>query len=81
MKKKLPFIWFSNVNFFYYSQVEDTEFVNELLELQDRYRLLIQDQFNGSSQFQKAMKDAFEVFVNRVCIFKFLILIIKIFKK
>ena len=40
-------------------------FVTALLELHDRAKHMVSSYFGGSSQFQKALRDAFEVFVNR----------------
>jgi cullin 1 len=38
----------------------DSWFVQALLDLHDKYRALVQEQFNGDPQFQKALKYAFE---------------------
>lgn len=44
---------------------EDPEFVRELLALHDKYTLLVNTEFSGNALFQKALKDAFQEFVNR----------------
>jgi cullin 1 len=45
--------------------VDNPAFVRALLDLHDKARSLVKDQFDGSSLFQKALKDAFENFVNK----------------
>ncbi len=42
----------------------DPTFVNLLLALHDRYKTFVSEQFDGNPLFQKALKEAFEVFVN-----------------
>ena len=42
----------------------DQPFIQALLDLHERYRLLVQEQFAGEALFQKALKGAFEVTVN-----------------
>jgi len=42
----------------------DPAFIQSLLELHEKYLSLVQEQFQGHSLFQKALKEAFEVFVN-----------------
>ncbi|CAK9005115.1 Cullin-1 (OsCUL1) (OsCUL1-1) [Durusdinium trenchii] len=42
----------------------DPAFVQALLDLHDKYRTLIDNQFQGHSLFQKALKEACEVFIN-----------------
>ena len=44
----------------------DPTFVRKLLALHNKYRALVHEQFSGHSLFQKALKDAFEVFINKV---------------
>lgn len=43
----------------------DPAFVTALLDLHDMARGLVSREFGGSSIFQKALKDAFEVFINK----------------
>ena len=43
----------------------DPTFVKSLLTLHAKYRKLVEDEFSSNALFQKAMKDAFEVFVNK----------------
>jgi cullin 1 len=45
--------------------VEAPEFVKELLELHERYRTLVTEQFSGDPLFQKALKTAVEATVNQ----------------
>lgn len=42
----------------------DPTFVNLLLALHDKYKAFVSEQFDGNPLFQKALKEAFEVFVN-----------------
>lgn len=42
------------------------KFVQSLLDLHDKYKELVLDQFQGNTLFERALKDAFEVFVNEV---------------
>ena len=42
----------------------DPQFVESLVELHDRSMQLVTEQFQGHALFQKALKEAFEVFVN-----------------
>jgi len=44
---------------------QDPTFVQALLRLHTKYRQLVDDQFGGNALFKKAMKDAFEIFVNK----------------
>ena len=43
----------------------DPSFVKSLLKLHAKYRKLVEEEFSSNALFQKAMKDAFEVFVNK----------------
>mmetsp|Transcript_21428 Transcript_21428/g.37551 ORF Transcript_21428/g.37551 Transcript_21428/m.37551 type:complete len:754 (-) Transcript_21428:79-2340(-) len=43
----------------------DPTFVQTLLELHDRFKRIVQECFSQDSLFQKSLKEAFEVFVNR----------------
>lgn len=43
----------------------DPTFVRKLLSLHIKYRALVHKEFAGHSLFQKALKDAFEVFINK----------------
>lgn len=43
----------------------DPTFVKALLELHDKMRALVRDQFNNNTLFQTALKDAFEFFINK----------------
>lgn len=43
----------------------DPTFVRALLELHDKTKKLVETQFQGNSLFQKMLKDAFELFVNK----------------
>lgn len=43
----------------------DPGFVQSLLDLHDRARGVVNTEFGGNTMFQKALKDAFEVFVNK----------------
>eukprot|EP01061_Rhynchopus_euleeides_P029082 TRINITY_DN474_c0_g1_i4.p1 TRINITY_DN474_c0_g1~~TRINITY_DN474_c0_g1_i4.p1 ORF type:complete len:654 (+),score=261.67 TRINITY_DN474_c0_g1_i4:250-1962(+) len=40
-------------------------YTNDLLELHRKYRCILRDQLNDDAVFQKAVKDAFEAFVNQ----------------
>ena len=46
-------------------------FVKALLDLHDESKSLVTSEFSGNSLFQKALKDAFEVFVNKEVASKF----------
>merc|ERR1719281_1873817 len=43
----------------------DPSFVQSLLDLHDRFKGIVQDCFSQDSLFQKSLKEAFEVFINR----------------
>jgi len=43
----------------------DTTFIQSLLDLHDRFKGIVKDCFDSDSIFQKALKEAFEVFINR----------------
>eukprot|EP00933_Yihiella_yeosuensis_P082230 TRINITY_DN96019_c0_g1_i1.p1 TRINITY_DN96019_c0_g1~~TRINITY_DN96019_c0_g1_i1.p1 ORF type:complete len:754 (-),score=158.91 TRINITY_DN96019_c0_g1_i1:130-2391(-) len=43
----------------------DPTFIQTLLDLHDRFKGIVQECFSQDSLFQKALKEAFEVFVNR----------------
>ena len=43
----------------------DTQFVKDLLVIHDKYMDIVNDKFTGHALFQKALKDAFNEFVNR----------------
>uniref|UniRef100_A0A7S1G733 Cullin family profile domain-containing protein n=1 Tax=Bicosoecida sp. CB-2014 TaxID=1486930 RepID=A0A7S1G733_9STRA len=43
----------------------DPTFVQALLELHDKMRALVRDQFKNNTLFQTALKDAFEFFINK----------------
>ena len=43
----------------------DLTFVKSLLKLHAKYQKLVEEEFSSNALFQKAMKDAFEVFVNK----------------
>jgi len=45
--------------------VDNPAFVRALLDLHDKARGLVKDQFNGNALFQKALREAFENFVNK----------------
>jgi cullin 1 len=49
----------------------DPAFVQALLELHDKAKALVNTDFGGNTMFQKALKDAFEVFVNKEVASKF----------
>jgi cullin 1 len=44
---------------------QDPNFVKELLSLHDKYTQVVNEQFAGNSLLQKALKEAFVLFVNR----------------
>lgn len=43
----------------------DTKFIQSLLDLHDKFKSIVTECFDHDSLFQKAMKEAFEVFINR----------------
>lgn len=43
----------------------DPTFVQSLIDLHERAKSIVNSEFKGNSLFQKALKDAFEVFVNK----------------
>lgn len=43
----------------------DPTFVTALLDLHERAKAVVNNEFRGNTMFQKALKDAFEVFVNK----------------
>merc|ERR1712137_1213242 len=43
----------------------DTSFIQTLLDLHDRFKSIVQECFSQDSLFQKSLKEAFEVFINR----------------
>lgn len=43
----------------------DPSFVRSLLDLHARFAQLVRMQFNGNTEFQCALRDAFEVFINK----------------
>lgn len=43
----------------------DTTFIQTLLDLHDKFKGIVQDCFSQDSLFQKSLKEAFEVFINR----------------
>merc|ERR1719203_1613787 len=43
----------------------DPSFIQTLLDLHDRFKGIVQDCFSQDSLFQKSLKEAFEVFINR----------------
>lgn len=43
----------------------DTSFIQTLLDLHDRFKGIVQECFSQDSLFQKSLKEAFEVFINR----------------
>jgi len=45
--------------------LSDPTFVQSLLDLHDRFKGIVQECFSSDSLFQKALKEAFEVFINR----------------
>jgi len=45
--------------------VDNPAFVRALLDLHDKARNVVSNEFNGSPIFQKSLKDAFELFVNK----------------
>ena len=47
----------------------ETSFVRELLDLHRRCSSLVKTEFQGEPAFQKALKEGFEVFINRVRVF------------
>jgi cullin 1 len=47
------------------AEMADMAFVAGLLELHDRTKHMVDSYFGGSTQFHKALRDAFESFVNR----------------
>lgn len=44
---------------------DDPDFIKELLALHDKFTALVERQFSSNALFQKALKDAFQDFVNR----------------
>lgn len=44
---------------------EVSEFIERLLEIQNKYQDLVTDAFQGDAEFQKAMTEAFQEFVNK----------------
>lgn len=47
------------------SDMKPVEFVRELLDLQGKYDRIVRDAFEDDKDFQKAIKEAFEFFVNK----------------
>jgi cullin 1 len=45
--------------------MSDPTFIQTLLDLHDRFKGIVQDCFSQDSLFQKSLKEAFEVFINR----------------
>ncbi|GLD93367.1 hypothetical protein PINS_up001959 [Pythium insidiosum] len=43
----------------------DPEYIKNILSIHDKFRSVVNEQFQGSSLFQKALKDAFVEFVNK----------------
>ncbi|KAJ0401354.1 hypothetical protein ATCC90586_001771 [Pythium insidiosum] len=43
----------------------DPEYIKSILSIHDKFRSVVNEQFQGSSLFQKALKDAFVEFVNK----------------
>merc|ERR1711959_568098 len=45
--------------------LNDPSFIQAMLDLHDRFKNIVQDCFSQDSLFQKSLKEAFEVFINR----------------
>mmetsp|Transcript_20779 Transcript_20779/g.38663 ORF Transcript_20779/g.38663 Transcript_20779/m.38663 type:complete len:733 (-) Transcript_20779:261-2459(-) len=46
------------------SDIQPVDFVKQMIDLQEKYELIVQNAFSGDKSFQKVVRDAFEHFVN-----------------